>query len=406
MNTSPLRIGLIGVVGTEDRHLHALETLEREGMVRLIGVAASLVGNFEEVKAKLESRQVHWYADFQKLIEEESDLDAMAIASPMLFHAKMTAAALARGLFVYLEEPPVPLIQQLNDLIALDARRKVAVGFQILSGQAVRQLKQWKIEGGLGEIQSIRVSAGWPKHTFYYNHEPWAGKMLLKEEPVFDGPATNASAHLLHSIMFLAGKEMENFDLPCDLEGEFYRARPIEGYDVVSIRGRLESGVTFCYAVSHAIEKMQPYKIEMIGSKGRAWISDNGNTVGNDCGLNGSPDSRDDSFLQSYRDFVEFARGQRRRAITHLEDSRGCVLVTNGALVSSGGIHTIGPKYWRMHGSAEMEGYHVHGIWRLLERSASEGKLFSEMGAPWAKKGNTVLLHSLRSLKLRDYISQ
>ncbi|MBI4024753.1 MAG: Gfo/Idh/MocA family oxidoreductase [Verrucomicrobia bacterium] len=403
--SQPLRFALIGAGGVGAAHLTALETLENEGRARLICVADPFVEALANTKSSLAARGVRWHTDFQTLLEQEPDLDAVAIATPIPLHYKMAAAALARGLFVYLEKPPVPLIQQLNDLVALDTRQKVGVGFQMVSSQQVQQLKQWKVEGAMGQVESIRVSAAWPRFTRYYERAPWAGKMLLNGDPVFDGPATNALAHPLHNIMFLAGNGMDDFDAPTEVEGEFYRARPIESYDVASMRGRFESGITFHFTVTHATETTRGFRIEVIGDKGAAWISDNGDMVGNNLGIPCPVSPFPDAFLQSYRNFIAFATGKRQRAPTRLEDCRGYVLTTNGALASSGSIHPIDSKHWKIYRVEDEEGYDVAGIADLVERCASEGKLLSDLQIPWGRKGHAVLVRGLRSIQLSDYIS-
>lgn len=401
-----LRIGLIGVGGIGARHLEVIELLQTEGLVELCCVADPFVERLANMKTVLEARGVRWYSDFERLMEQESELDAMVIATPVPLHARMTAAALARGMFVYLEKPPVPLIQQLNDLVSLDTRRKVAVGFQMVSHVGARQLKRWATDGSLGEIRQVRASAVWPRATSYYNRASWAGKLLLNDEPVFDGPATNALAHLLHNLMYFAGKDVDSFDVPVELQGELYRARPIESYDLACIRGRFESGVTFSFAVSHASHVPAPYRLEIVGTKGKAWIADDGNEVGNDCGLKNPVGPFPDCFTDSHREFVDFAAGRRPRAVTSLEDTRGYVLTTNGAMVSSAGIHSLDPQHWKTHGEGSELIYEIPNLGEIIRLSAQEAKLFSEMNLPWARKAHAVLVHNLRSINLKDYISQ
>jgi predicted dehydrogenase len=399
----PLRCGLIGGGGIGDRHLKAFEALEREGLAKLVCVADPAVERLAAIKLALEKRGVHWYANYQQMLEE-SDLNAVSIATPIPMHSRMAAAVLARGRFVYLEKPPVPLIQQLIDLTALDHRQKVSVGFQLISSSQIRQLKKWKVEGALGTIQRIFVSASVPKTTAYYQRADWAGKMMLNEEPVFDGPATNGLSHLLHSVMYLAGEGFEEFDLPVEVEGELYRARPLESYDVACMRGRTTTDVSFCLALTHAAEA-SPFHLEIIGSKGRAWVSKKGEEVGNDCGLTSPLPPYSDAFFISCREFVEFAKGNRSRAVTRLVDTRGYMLLSNGILISSGGIHSIDPQYLRTVGQGGEERYVVEGLAELIRRSTSEGKLFSEMDVPWARRGNVISVRSLRSVRLQDYMS-
>ena len=167
-----------------------------------------------------------------------------------------------------LEKPPVPLIQQLDALIEADTNNRVAVGFQMIASESVQRAKQLIVEGKLGDIQDIRAAACWSRTDSYYNRASWSGKMTLRSEPVFDGPATNALAHLIHNIMFLASPQRDGFDEPIEVQGELYRARPtIQSYDTACLRGRFESGTVFVAAFTHATEQQFPFVLEVHGSK-------------------------------------------------------------------------------------------------------------------------------------------
>jgi predicted dehydrogenase len=245
MTPKPLSVGLIGVGGFGATQLKALRQLETEGLVRLECVADPETERLAETRQKLQSSDVRWYRDYQSLLKQESELDALAIAAPIHLHFEITAAAIARDLFVYLEKPPAPLIQQLDELIALDLRKRVVVGFQLVNSSAVQQAKLWRTQGMLGEIESIRVHGCSPRSLDYYARAPWAGKMVFEGKPVFDGPATNALSHWLHNVMYLSAERMGEFDMPITVEAELYRAKPIESYDTICLRGRLASGGTF-----------------------------------------------------------------------------------------------------------------------------------------------------------------
>lgn len=398
----PLHWGLIGVGGVGQAHLTSLAELEKERRIRLISVADPFIDRLGDVKASLEQKGVRWHLDFQEMLKKESELDAVSICTPIHLHARMTQACIERGVFAYLEKPPVPLIQQLESLIALDEKRKVAVGFQMISSRWLRQLKRWKCEGALGDIQAIRASAAWPRYNGYYDRAPWAGKMSIDGEPVFDGPATNANAHLLHALMFLAGETLDEFDVPAEVEAELYRARPIESYDVACMRGKLSTGPEFSCAVTHATENMVPYRIELFGEKGRAWLDGNGQSIGNDAGLP-NPEGKDaNTFLESYRAFVDYVEGKRPRPFTRLSDTRGYVLATNGALLSSEGIHNIPSSDWNTYGKGEEAGYDVIRLADWIAASGRKGALLSDDGVSWARKGKIVPLANVQSVQLSE----
>jgi predicted dehydrogenase len=398
-----LNWGLIGVGGMGGAHLNTLLKLETEKRVRLRCVADPFADRLTERKQSLEQNGVRWYSDYEEMLRAESELDAVSICTPIPLHHRMTKAALARGVFTYLEKPPVPLIQQLDELIALDSQRRVAVGFQMIGSEAARQLKRWKTDGALGDVSAIRVSAAWPRMDSYYQRAAWAGRMTLNGAPVFDGPLTNANAHLVHTIMFLAGNGPDEFAVPREVEGELYRARPIEGHDVACVRGKFASGVAFSCAVTHATEKVSPFHIEVIGSNGKAWLADNGQTLGNDLGIASPIIGASDAFHTSYLGFVEFVAGVRSRPFTRLADTRGYVVATNGALVSSSGIHTIPSAHWHIYRQGDDSGYDVRGLADWIVKAGGTGASLSEQGVPWARKGSLLALDSLRAVQLHDY---
>jgi len=289
----------------------------------------------------------------------------------------------------------VPLIQQFDRLLALDVHKKIAVGFQLVHSQAVQQLKLWITQGALGRVESIRVHGCSPRSAEYYARAPWAGKMASDGRPVFDGPATNPLSHWFHNIMYLSGGKLDEFGLPVDVEAELYRVRPIESYDLVCMRGHMDSGASFQYAVTHATEQAVPCKLEVIGSKGRAWIVENSVVAKNNLGLPEQARPCAGPILESWRQFVRFARAQQSRVATRLEDTRGYVLATNAALVSSGGIHDIS-QTWRRGGSDISH----PDLAALVEHSFAEWKMFSEVKVGWTRPCRSIIVRDLPHLEM------
>jgi hypothetical protein len=127
--------------------------------------------------------------------------------------------------------------------------------------------------------------------------------------------------------------------------------------------------------VTHATEESLPCRLEIIGSKGRAWIIENEMFAENNAGLLATVELCPDPFLETWREFVRFVRGEKPHTGTQLQNTRGYVLATNAALLSSGDI-------WEIRDSAGLAG--------LIETAGQEGKLFSELGVPWAIRAGPV----------------
>ena len=381
----PTRLGLIGSSGFAAYHLWVINKLENEGLVKLVAIADP--ADASNIRSRFESQGGAWYGDFRDMLAETPDLDAVSIVAPIGYHEAMARACIERGCFVYLEKPPVPTIRQLEDLIALDKRKRVSVGFQMIASRGVQRIKKAVVEEELGKIESIRAWGCWPRSHAYYRRAPWAGQMSLGGEPVFDGPATNGLAHLVHNIMYLASPCPHEFDAPQEVEGELFRARQIESYDVACLRGRFQSGILFSATLTHATEHYLPFHLKVTGSKGWMQIIENGDgtkleTSSGEKFACGDPLK---ALLHlSYLATIDYIRGGRPRALTHLSDTRGYVMATNGMLVSSGGIRDIEDCWVRRFSSEGGEGVEVIGLPEAVDESGNTGKLFSEMRLPWA----------------------
>jgi len=398
---SPIRFGLIGAGGIGGYHLSTLESLEREGLVRLVAVTDPQVERFAEKRAQLESRGVRWHSDYREMLaQHRGELDAVTIATPIPLHFEMTQACLDHDLFIYLEKPPAPLIQQLDRLIEADPKHRVNVGFQMILSKPVQQLKQWIAAGELGEIEQIHAGGCWPRLDSYYNRASWVGSLTHRGEPVFDGPATNAFAHLIHNIMFLASPHPDNFDTPVSIRGELYRARPIESYDIACLQGQLASGATFSLAVTHATEELLPFRISVRGSRGWARISADGGLLESSLGELDYPETTLDLLDTCYHHFVDYVNGERPRFHTRLEDTRGYVLATNGMKLSSRNIHDVGPQWIRQYHHEKDRGFDVHALRQAVDASFDTGRLFSDLETPWGVSSEPVSVENLTNFSL------
>lgn len=402
-----MNIALIGVGGIGKRHLQCLDVMERAGKARLTAVVDPSTEPVQHTLQELRRRGVRWYPDYRQMLEAEKDLQAVSIVTPIPLHFDMTVHCMERNLYVLLEKPPVPLIQQLNKLITRDEAQRVAVAFQWICSREARRLKQMIIEGELGEIREICIGACWPRRDAYYDRADWAGRMILNGQPVFDGPATNGLAHVIHGAMYFCGETLKGFGRPKTIEAELYRARPIEGYDLICLRGTTATGTTFLASLAHAVEEHRPYRIEVRGSRGSARISMDGARLETDKGpVPFDPADRPDPFVALYEDFSDFAEGRVSRPSSTLSDTTGYVLTTNGALISSNGIHTIGKSWANKYVSHDETGWSVKDITDLINHSFTESSLFSEMDVPWALAGQPLNVDHLTHTPLERFLNE
>lgn len=400
--TKPISHALVGAGGFGRQHVTTLLELMQKGRLRLAAVCEPSIRRLPEVAAELEVRKIPVYHDLEAMLAREVDLQSVTIATPIPLHEGMVRTCVARDLFVLLEKPPVPLLSQFDTLFAEIRADRVAVCFQLIEAEWCRTLKRLISEGSLGELREIRVAACWPRPDSYYERAPWAGRLVIDGRAVFDGPATNALSHLIHQMMFLASGVPGTFDVPVSVQGELYRARPIESYDTACLRGRFASGVTFQAAFSHASQEKLPYEILALGSKGWARVREDEESLETHQGPVALAPS--DEFTRHYETFVDYASGLTSRPSTRLEDARGYLLAANGMLISCGRIHDIPAAYIQRE---EADGqYVIKDLIPGLAAFLRDGTLFSEMDFPWAVRTREVTQGELsRKIRAEDLLS-
>lgn len=396
-----LRVALFGAGGFGASHVACMEKLQAEGLIQFVAVADPAGEALRDVRVRLVGSGVRWFADFRELLAEcAGRLDAVVISTPIPWHLPMLEAAMDAGLFVFLEKPPVPLIQDFLRVCERPEASRVAVGFKLLADPKLWRLKEAMVDGRFGRIVSIHAGGCWPRLDSYYQRASWAGRMMWREMPVFDGPATNALAHIVHNVMFLAGGSREGFGVPGEMRGEVYRARPIESYDVCCLEGTFLHGPTFAAAFTHAVERKVDWSIVVRGERGKAVLTKDG--IVSDVPLDVVEGG--DIFEECWRDFYRLATGVRPKALTGLSDCRGYVAATNAMLVSSGGVRNLPPSVAGRFERGQDGGWNVEGIIGRVETMVRAGRSFSASGAEWARAGQTVNADTLREISFSEYV--
>lgn len=391
---------LVGVGGFGRAHLQAIRLMETEGLVRLASVIDPHKNTTPDTERFLRERNIPWYSTWEEYAASGQFSNCVALALPIHLHYEYAIKAYATGAYVYLEKPPVPLLAQMEDLLAMEGTdSRIQVGFTFPYGGLMTQLRQHLQDGKIGTIESYRLLACWPRNDAYYQRTRWAGQMTWHGKPVFDGPATNALAHKLQDLLliesFLAGRTA----IPEFVVGEIYRARPISSYDVCCGRGRFPSGADFSFALSHACRDTVDLRLIIHGSKGTAWIDRNSMGFSTD-GKEEVSSSEDDAFILAYRHFVTTAARGLRPQIG-LKETLPFVQLTNALLVSSDGIHEIPPSFQDRDESAGI--YHVHDIEKFSVDCCQRGLNFSELPTPWGVATLPVRLDASLSVRATSH---
>lgn len=375
MTTSaqPIRFALAGAGGFAANYLRIFDKMGSEGIASLVAIADPAPERFPEIHGKLTASGGRWYQNFDELLENERELDAIAICTPIPLHDAMVRASLRRGLAIYLEKPPVVRISDWEDIAAMPGVEKIGVGFIPWHSGALETLRA---HFPAGSIRRIEMRAIWPRDTAYYQRSSWAGRLIWNGLATFDGPATNALAHQLQRALQLAGPSDTKVALPVSARAELYRARAgIETYDNAWIEATTDTDVELLFALSHSSDKTHDveFLIHGDGKKAHYFVGENRLLI------DGQPEKTfapEVGFDRAFQQYVSFLRSEAERPITTFLDTKGYTLLTNAALVSSGGIHALPADLVKETPS--------HACFLEVEESIDDGRLPSIQGRRWA----------------------
>lgn len=144
-----LNIAGIGVGG---QGAGVLREMAGENIVALCDVdwnkAAGTFKQFEKAKQ---------YKDYRKLLEEQSDIDAVMIATPDHMHAPISVAALRAGTHVYVEKPMAHSIEEARVMTAIAAETGLVtqMGNNGHAGEGLRLTREWIQAGAIGAVKEI-----------------------------------------------------------------------------------------------------------------------------------------------------------------------------------------------------------------------------------------------------------
>jgi predicted dehydrogenase len=372
------RVVLVGAHGHGRWHLQNLRRLAGASGIRLVGVCDPRP--LDDAAREL-AGDVPVSPRLPDLIAETAP-DATIICTPIHTHTDLTLTAVRAGSHVLLEKPPAPTLAEYERLVAgVDAAgRACQVGFQSLGSQAIAHVRSLVEDGAIGRVRGIGGACAWVRDASYYGRAPWAGRRTVDGIPVVDGALTNPFAHAVATALAVAGATGPgSLDT---VEVELYRANPIEADDTSCLRIRTTDGVTITIAATLAAERPRQPLLVVHGTAGRIVLAYKTGEV------RLTTDDVDETTVHPSVDLLENLLAHvRDRDVPLLVPPRAThsfMEVVEAIRCAPDPIEIPAP-----HRRTEDEGSSarraVVGIDDLVDAGAESLRLFSELGAPWAR---------------------
>ncbi len=389
-----IHYGLVGIGGFGATWVRCLQEMEGKGLARLAAAAErDRAANAAQASA-LEARGCAIYPSLDALLDQcRTHLDVIGIATGIAYHEPLAVQALQAGYPVQVEKPVAGTVQEVAHLREVERRtgRWCAVGYQWLHSPTIRWIAGKLENGAIGPLQEARSMVGWPRQASYYARNAWAGRTRDAGHWILDGPATNATAHYLTNLLYLAGARLNGGVQIAAVRAELYRAKPIASYDTCCLEVTLTNGVRLLHYASHALARSFEPAMTLYGPQGSIYWQ-----AQDDSAIVRYADGHEERYanpipggvhLRSFEQVARVAAGLDAAPLCGLAEAGTHVMAINLAFESAGRIATVPQEHTCRTAAADgSELVRIRGMEEALQEAQARGVLFSDLGLPWAQK--------------------
>lgn len=249
-----LKFGIIGCGRIAQRHAsHIAQRGKLVAVCDIVSQAAESLATAYGARA---------YTAVEAMLENEPEIDLVAICSPNGLHAEHTIKAFRAGYHVLCEKPMAIRVHDCGEMIkaAENANKRLMIVKQNRFNPPVAALKQALDEGKLGHLSSIQLNCFWNRNAEYYTHSSWKGTRTLD-----GGTLYTQFSHFIDLLYWMIGDivEVEAYT------GNFDHQELIEFEDTGMAILRFYNGVigTLNYTVN-ACQKNMEGSLTVFGNKG------------------------------------------------------------------------------------------------------------------------------------------
>lgn len=200
-----MKYALIGCGRISTNHIKAAVNNKLE----IVAVCDIDPSHMEAVLAKhgLETDlSIKRYTDYKKMIEENSDIELISIATESGLHAEIALFCIENGINVIIEKPMAMSLEDADKIIALSEEKhvKVSACHQNRFNIAVQQMRKALEEGRFGKLSHGAIHVRWNRNQDYYTQAPWRGTWAQD-----GGALMNQCIHGIDLLRWTFGNEVE-----------------------------------------------------------------------------------------------------------------------------------------------------------------------------------------------------
>lgn len=197
-----LKFGIIGCGRIAERHAEHINNVGE--LIAVCDIKKDRTIVFKE------KYSCNVYEKTREFLENEKNMDVVAVCSPNALHAEHTIKSLQAGFHVLCEKPMAIKVADCESMInvSLKVNKRLFIVKQNRFNPPVVAVKNAIDEGKLGKIYSIQLNCFWNRNTNYYQNSNWKG---IKE--LDGGTLFTQFSHFIDLLYWFIGdvKEVEAF---------------------------------------------------------------------------------------------------------------------------------------------------------------------------------------------------
>ena len=176
------------------------------GRVLTNWIDTALVGaadiDAQKAKTYAEIWHTNAYTSLEDMLHREKP-DILHICTPHYLHVPMAEYALAQGIHVFMEKPPVISLEQLHSLenAVKNSDARLGLCYQNRYNPSVREARNILASGRAGKILGARGIVTWHRDSAYYTDSTWRGRLATEG----GGALINQAVHTLDLLQYLLG---------------------------------------------------------------------------------------------------------------------------------------------------------------------------------------------------------
>ena len=249
-----LRFAIVGCGRIAQRHAEHIA-----GQGKLVAVCDTNKERRDEMAAKYNSKA---YATLDELLQQEKNIDLIAVCTPNALHAQQSIQALEAGIHVLCEKPMAITVADCERMIeaANKANKHLFIVKQNRFNAPIAELKKVIDEGRLGKIIDVLLNCFWNRNNKYYETSDWKGRKNLD-----GGTLYTQFSHFIDLLYWMVG-DVKNIHA---ITRNFMHQQIIDFEDSGVIALEFENGAigTVNYTVN-SFEKNMEGSIMVFGEKG------------------------------------------------------------------------------------------------------------------------------------------